>query len=107
MNGMILFLAACERPCRVIRAFTPPPVSVGRQQFLKAGTNHCGRTAMQKNKIAESIIIRVGGGIREVYREPLVNSQDAGEPAPNELAAEKHEAGEIFLPDGKPVMTVS
>jgi len=29
------------------------------------------RTDMEKKKIAESIIIRVGGGIREISREPI------------------------------------
>ena len=43
---------------------------------------------MEKTKIAESIIIKVGGGIREVFREPL-KSHDAMEPAPNESGAEK------------------
>jgi len=31
---------------------------------------------MEKKKIAESIIIRVGGGIREIRREPI-ETQDA------------------------------
>lgn len=29
------------------------------------------RSTMKKKKIAESIIIRVGGGIREIRREPI------------------------------------
>ncbi len=30
---------------------------------------------MSKKKIADSIIIRVGGGIREISREPLENAE--------------------------------
>jgi len=36
------------------------------------------RTEMEKKKIAESIIIRVGGGIREISREPI-ETQDVME----------------------------
>jgi hypothetical protein len=33
---------------------------------------------MSKKRIADSIIIRVGGGIREVPREPMVNTESLG-----------------------------
>ena len=53
---------------------------------------------MKKNKIAESIIIRVGGGIREVYRKP-VNTPDAGESSTQESSGEKPEDAQIFQPE--------
>jgi hypothetical protein len=42
---------------------------------------------MGKNKIADSIIIRVGGGIREVRREPLV--VEVADPSLGEAAFEQ------------------
>lgn len=45
---------------------------------------------MEKKKIAESIIIRVGGGIRSISREPNV-PQDAIESALNESEFEQSE----------------
>ena len=62
---------------------------------------------MQKSKIAESIIIRVGGGIREVYREPLADTQDNGESPPNESPAEKSDAAQIFQIEPAPFPSVS
>jgi len=59
------------------------------------------RTAMEKSKIAESIIIRVGGGIREVSREPL-ETHNAIEPAPNEHKAEKSGATKTNHSDFEP-----
>jgi len=48
------------------------------------------RSFMEKKKIAESIIIRVGGGIRSISREPNV-PQDAIESALNESEFEQSE----------------
>ena len=45
---------------------------------------------MEKKKIAESIIIRVGGGIRSISREPDM-PQDAIESALNESEFEQSE----------------
>jgi hypothetical protein len=56
---------------------------------------------MEENKIAESIIIRVGGGIREVSRKPLEHN-DANEPAPNEHAVEQPENSQIHNSEPEP-----
>jgi hypothetical protein len=61
---------------------------------------------MVKNKIAESIIIRVGGGIREVSREPLERN-DAIEPAPNESEVEQPEKSRIYNSELEPSTPVS
>jgi hypothetical protein len=58
-------------------------------------------TAMEKNKIAESIIIRVGGGIREVYRKPA-NTPDEVESSTQESSVEKPDAAQIFQPEYEP-----
>ena len=53
---------------------------------------------MKKKKIAESIIIRVGGGIREIRREP-VETLDAIEPVHTESDLEKSEDMHSFQHD--------
>ena len=57
---------------------------------------------MGKNTIAESIIIRVGGGIREVYRRPA-DPGDAGEPSSHEPSGEMPpEGAQVFQPEYEP-----
>jgi len=61
---------------------------------------------MEKTKIAESIIIRVGGGIREVSREPL-ETHNAIEPAPNEPASEKSDGTKTLHSELEPPTRLS
>jgi hypothetical protein len=53
---------------------------------------------MEKKKIAESIIIRVGGGIREIRREPI-ETPDEIESTHSESNLEQSEEMHSFQPD--------
>ena len=53
---------------------------------------------MEKKKIAESIIIRVGGGIREIRREPL-DTPDVVKSVHTESDFEQSEDMHSFGPD--------
>jgi len=53
---------------------------------------------MAKKKIAESIIIRVGGGIREIRREPL-ETQDVMSSADTESEFKQSEEMHSFRPE--------
>jgi len=62
------------------------------------GAQQQRRSCMAKKKIAESIIIRVGGGIREIRREPL-ETQDVMSSADTESEFEQSEEMHSFRPE--------
>jgi hypothetical protein len=78
-------------------------VPQGTNEIL--GEQHRG-TVMEKKKIAESIIIRVGGGIREITRE-TVESQDIMESPHSESDFEQPEEIHAFRSKIGPASTNS
>lgn len=61
---------------------------------------------MKKNKIADSIIIRVGGGIREVHRETN-EITDIVESVETETSLDTTENVHSFKPDASTVTSIS
>ena len=61
---------------------------------------------MKKKKIAASIIIRVGGGIREIRREPL-DTPDVVESVHTESDFEQSEDMHSFRSETGPTTTIS